>query len=270
MNRYAWLRSGAAFGLVAVVSVLAGSAGGQPAPTPKPQLPKLQLPDPIFTEFVQEANDKIAAELKVGANTDRLRLHALMIALASQHRMAHKRGDMRQLATLRDAAVRFARASDPNRPIDLPEVRKQAEVLAKFPNITPDFKTSFELIRLKGPFDQEDIDSHFGAWNSGATIEKDLFKLERQKTPLTAEQLGKVERIGYKVALLAELLRDFDDHIRPPRLAQRKEWVAFATDVQYTGWELAELARDQKADAAHKTIVRLNRACQGCHEKFRD
>ena len=67
-----------------------------------------------------------------------------------------------------------------------------------------------------------------------------------------------------------ELLREFDDHIPPQKAAQRKEWVALATEVQYTAWDLAEQARAGNGDMSHKSIVRINQACQTCHAKFRD
>ena len=265
----ACIRSG--FTILWAIAIASFGLAGEKTGSPSKPLPRLQLPEDIFAELVQEANDKIAFQLKTpGLGQEHVRSQALLIALAAQHRMAHKQGDLRQLATLRDAAVRLARAADLDKPINEPEVRKQAHLLAQFPKLEPEPSASLELFRLKGCFEQEDIDRHFGGWKFGSMIERDLMKLEKQKPPLTTDQLAKLERIGYKVALLAELLREFDDHIPPQKAAQRKEWVALATEVQYTAWDLAEQARAGNGDMSHKSIVRINQACQTCHAKFRD
>jgi hypothetical protein len=236
---------------------------------------KFQLPDNAFEELIAEANKNIQEELAPQNPSvpwpDRLRANALMIALATQHRMAHKQGDIRQLATMRDATIRIARAIDlDGTRNDLDTVRKQAGLLSDYPKLKADPNAATYIVRLKGIFDQEDVDFHFARKRTNLGIERELFALLRAKKPLAAEQITfKHEMLGYKIALLAEMLRDFDDHIPPQRVVQRKEWVSHATDVQYTGWELAEVFRAKNAEGVKGVVTRLNEACNKCHEKFR-
>jgi hypothetical protein len=259
---------------LALASLVWSSAvGGGPEATRK-----FELPQAAFDDIVRGASKTIQKEIhEAHPDWRELRSQALLIALAAQNRMAGNKEDRPRFATLRDSAVKLASALDLDilnangSPRNIGEARKQAQVIGQFPRLKPDPNPVVEVIRLKGIFDQEDIDLHFSNWKGGKRIERELLTLGRQKTPITAEQMSaKIEPLAYKVALLGELLRDFDDHIPAKKAAQRKEWVAFATEVQYTGWELAEVARAKNADATKKVIVSLNNACMNCHAKFRD
>jgi hypothetical protein len=79
----------------------------------------------------------------------------------------------------------------------------------------------------------------------------------------------KIALTGYKVALLAEMLREFDDRVRPQKVNQRKEWVAHATDAQYVGWQLAEAANAKDGVSVKSIATRMLNACSECHAKFR-
>ena len=251
--------------------VLAGIGLSQPGPASR----KFELTQADLDALVQKANKTIQEQFtKDTPDLMELRSQALLIALAAQNRMSGHKDDRLRLATLRDSAVKLARSLPAHvaiSTVQFNEARKHAAVLAQFPKLKIDPKAMNEIIRLKGTFDQEDIDLHFSNWAGGNRIERQLIALIRQKTPLSAEQMtDAIPPLAFKVALLAEMLRDFDDHVRPNKVAQRKEWVALATEVQYTGWELAEVARTKNAVATRKVIVSLNNACTNCHSKFRE
>jgi hypothetical protein len=236
---------------------------------------RFQLPDTAFDGLIHEANKNLQEELASPEPwVNRVRSNALMIALATQHRLAHKRGDARQLnqfATMRDAVLRLARAIDLDGVYrDLVEVRKQADLLNTFPDIKANPNATREVIRLKGAFEQEDVDFHFAKKRTQLGIEREMWPILRATKPMPIEKSAdKLEMIGYKVALLAEMLRDFDDNVREQKVNQRKEWVAHATDAQYMGWQLAEAARAKDAKQVKSVVERMTNACNECHAKFR-
>jgi hypothetical protein len=252
--------------ILGLLSLSDARSGGAPGEA------KFRLPDAAFDELILESNKYLQEEIKSeNPGIIRVRANALMIALASQHRMAPKKPNLDQLATMRDAAVRIARAVDLNGDKnDLATVRKQAALLAEYPSIKPDPNAIMEILRLKSVFEQEDVDFHFKNKNKQVAIERELFALYRTPPPvITAQVAAKYEMIGYKLALLADQLRDFDENVRVHKFQRRKEWVAHATDVQYNGWELAEVFRSKNAPAAKAVVERINNACSECHSKFR-
>src|SRR5262249_39579464 len=139
-----------------------------------------------------------------------IRANALLIALAAQNRMRSARGDGKELATLRDAALKLAAAAEKK---DLADVLKHAAILSHYPRIKPDPNADPGLVRLKDLFDHDPISFLFGGCSGrkGHAIEFELTTLSRQTTPLTSAQAEKLELLAYKVALIGGLLRDFDD-----------------------------------------------------------
>ena len=61
----------------------------------------------------------------------------------------------------------------------------------------------------------------------------------RSKTLFAPEGVKKLELLAYKVALLADVIRDMDDMIPASDkkvVEHRQEWVRFASEVHHEGW----------------------------------
>src|SRR5262249_21544759 len=124
------------------------------------------LPDRAFREIVREANKFIQEPLAKAQPTPlpelsamTIRANALLIALAAQNRMRSARGDGKELATLRDAALKLAAAAEKK---DLADVLKHAAILSHYPRIKPDPNADPGLVRLKDLFDHDPISFLFG------------------------------------------------------------------------------------------------------------
>src|SRR5262249_5815213 len=160
------------------------------------------------------------------------------------NRMRDPAADARQLATLRDQALRLAAVADQH-PQAISEVRKQADILNRYPDLPADPNARTEPVRLRDAFTHDDIAVLLGGCSgrSGHAIEFELSALSRRRA-FTEDETARIERLGYKVALIAELDREFGDRFVPAnRPGLREEWVRLADNVRQGGWVLAEAAR---------------------------
>jgi hypothetical protein len=257
--------------LTFVPLLLAGVAGEQASAD------RNVLPEEACTAIVQEASKFIRVSLK-SRRLDRpfrgsgpkgvIRANALLIALAAQNRMGSQGAEARRLAGLRDAALNLVKAVEKN-PRDRAEVLQRAQTLERFGNLQPNPHARLVRYRLKDHFSHDDIGLLFGGCSGGKghRIQLDLIKFARQATPWTRAERQKLELLAYKVALLGELLRDFDDFsVRSAE--QRKTWVRLASAVQDGGWELAKGTRATNFDRAKQALHKVNVACRQCHRQF--
>jgi hypothetical protein len=130
-------------------------------------------------------------------------------------------------------------------------------------------------VRLRDTFDHDDIASVFGGCSGNKTqrLELRLLQFKRQKTPFTRDQAEGVELLAYKLALIAEVLREMDDFlptIRKATAEDRQEWVRLAGLVREQSWQLADTAHTGNQPTVMQAIKRLNDTCCDCHTKFRD
>jgi hypothetical protein len=198
-----------------------------------------------------------------------IRANALLIALAAQNRLGNQDVEARRLATLRDTALNLGKAVE-KKPPDRAEILKLGQTLDRFPNLQPNPKASLVRYRLKDHFSHDEVGFLFGGCGGGKghRIQREVIRFARHTTPFTRAERGKLELMAYKVALLAELVRDLDDTstVRTPE--QRKAWVRLASVVQDGGWELAEASRARNFESTKKVLHQVNGACRECHRKF--
>jgi hypothetical protein len=263
----------AALALALAPLLLSGVAGEQP-----PAEPNRVLPEEACAAIVREANQFIreALEGPRPGSASRpsppdvvIRANALLIALAAQNRMGGRGAEARQLATLRDAALDLGKAVE-KRPFDRAKVARLARALGRFPDLEPSPHARLVRHPLKDRFSHDDVAFLFGGCNGGKghRIQLDVLRFARQKTPFTRAEREELGRMAYKVALLGELLLDFDDFITVRSAERRKDWVRLAGGVRDAAWELAEGTRAKDFDRASRAIHKVNGACVECHRKF--
>lgn len=269
---------------VAVVCLGGAAALGPAAPLslapPPREVKERVLTDAAFRAIVREANQFIQEPLAqvraVPRSVDPSSLHALtrsnalMIALAAQNRMRAGGDDAGKLATLRDTAVKLAAAVGHN-PRDPAAVLRLADLLNQYPDLAADPDARPVPVRLKYKFTHDDIIPLFGNGpvKKGHRMEFHLNRLARQAT-YTKEDAERLELLGYKAALIAELLRDFDDLVPKSKQNQRGDWLKFAAEVEQDGWRLAEAVRGRDPADMKPAVRKLNAGCANCHADFRE
>jgi len=264
--------------MLAVVMLSPGEA--QPGPAGLGEAKPQVVPDCAALAIVKEANKFIREPLskpprsvfrQVEIPPARARANALMIALVAQNRMGAPGADTRRFVALRDAALQLATELRKN-PRSLNEVRRLVDVMNRFPDILVDRDASLALVRLKDTFNHDDIGGLFGSCSADKSqrIERELFWLARQKTPITAEQADKLELVSYKVALIGEMLRELDDFVPAKRQDERPEWVRQASNVHQNAWQLAATARGGNSAEMRRGLGKLTEACNSCHAQFRE
>jgi hypothetical protein len=265
--------------LAVVIGVTAGRAD-PPAQPKEPQEPVLH--DDDVRGIVAEANryiqDSLAKPRKASPKPsdargyyNTTRSNALLIALAAQNRMAGLDAERKQLATLRDTALNLVDAVE-MKPPDFDEALRLADLLNQYPKLKADPNAKTDRVRLKGKFRHDDITALLGGCSgrSGHAIEADMLALGRKRLPYSEADEAKIERMGYKVALLAGLTKEYDtEHSPSKKPALREEWVRLAGEVEAAGWKLADAARVSDHDDIKKKLGTLYSLCTSCHVAFR-
>jgi hypothetical protein len=101
----------------------------------------------------------------------------------------------------------------------------------------------------------------------GAEVEALLDELAAKKK-LSKADLARLEVVGYKVAVLAQLA----DHYTPGKdqgARTAKAWRANTAAFRTASTELAKAAGDGKEEEARMRLRSLRMACRQCHETFR-
>lgn len=266
---------------VLCLAVVIGAAGraDPPAKSKEPQEPVLH--DDDFRGIVEEANrhiqDALTKSRKATKPADAdgysgtVRSNTLLIALGAQNRMGDPDADGKQLATLRDTALNLVDAVEKKSP-DFDEVVRLADLLNQYPKLKADPNAKTGRVRLKDTFRHGDITLLLGGCSgtSGHAIQADMLALARKRLPYSETDEGKIERMGYKVALLAGLTKEYDaEHTPPKKPALQKEWVRMAAEVETAGWKLADAARVSDHDDIKKKLGTLYSLCASCHVVFR-
>src|SRR5262249_44953359 len=116
------------------------------------------------------------------------------------------------------------------------ELAKRFATLERLPEQKPVGQAKPVRVRLNSRFTHDDVAVFFGGCggHDGHKIEAEVARLKETRA-LLPEQLPPVELMGYKVALVAQLLRDFDSHadlFKKGTPDRRKQWVGMAMDLE--------------------------------------
>ncbi len=229
------------------------------------------LPDVEFNRLVQEEVNLIQDGLKkyesetVKEKKDsemmKVRTSAILIALAAQGTKGG--GDPRQLATLRDTALKLADSVDK---LNMGEARKQADLIANFKELKADPKADVKPVDLRKSISELVNAMHVFAPTDkgGEGIDKDLLTLGVQKKPLALSD--KLVMMAYKAALVAEVAQAHYDTAKD----KKKLWLSMSDDMRKYSLDLAETVKAKKAKDAKNVLSRLISACNACHKEFRD
>lgn len=245
------------------------------------------VPDEAFTAIVRDATQRIGATLRKGHPRTTyidLRVNALVIALAADNRLLKK--DPAAVA-LRDAALHLvdglemhytsrdwvlghaALKSGDNAAIHA-ELRRRFAALERWPEKKAGAETRFDRYRLSSRFSHEDVAFFFGGCggSSGHKVESDLLRITGGG--LKQPELEAMELLGYKVALVGDLLRDYDGHstsFRGPPPEPRKLWLNLSVDLEQAAWDLAASARSKHLETTRQAVQKLETSCTACHLK---
>ena len=271
INRFAVASRGV---IVSVVGAVAA-----PAP-PKDKAKEPVLPDAIFRDIVKEANQYIQEPLNkvrkaqpkpgelIGYTT--IRANALLIALATQNRMNDPDADAKQLATLRDTAVDLADAVK-NNARNFDKALHLADLLNQYPDLKANPNARPGRLRLKDTFTHDEVTFLFGGCSgtSGHAIQGHLLAFARKRLPYSDEDEDKIERLAYKVALLAPFVKEFAvEHTPPKKPGLEQEWVRLAGEVETASWALAGAVRVAEHDDIKKKVSLIFSTCASCHVAF--
>lgn len=164
--------------------------------------------------------------------------------------------------TLVDGVLKIADAMEKK---DAAGAKKQAETIAK-DTAMDDLMHLFSLRTKKGL----GVGAKPGAVSPDG-IERKLTDLA--KKPLDAKQMGDeaqaIKEMGYDMAALAAVCAakspDKDDGKK-----KKKDWVAWSDDLQRQSLQLADAAKNKKADELHKAARAADATCTKCHDVFRE
>ncbi|HEV3260851.1 MAG TPA: cytochrome c [Gemmataceae bacterium] len=234
------------------------AAGDSPGP---PVLPETALAVVVkeAVKNIEKPADKMTAK--------RIRANAFMVAVAAQDAMLNKGADARRLATLRDAAIRLAKAAAGKR-VNQAEAKKEAAVLASFPNIEPAADAKTDPVDLKDEFELADVMRVFDKANKGGQgVELQLVILQQQKRPYTPKQMADFETSAYKTAMIAALSRGQDE--KATTKADKKQWQQWSDNMQKLSLELLQASGARDSKHFKVTLRKLSDSCASCHEKFK-
>lgn len=247
------------------------------------------LPDDAFKAIVQDATKAIDSSIRKGESRStyiNLRVNALVIALAADNRL-NKKEAARSAVDLRDSALHLVEGLDlhhtdrhwvlshaalstsDNGAIHS-ELARRFAALERLPERKPGNEPRPVRYRLSSRFTHGDVAFFFGGCggHDGHKIEADLLRLTEKG--FGHQDLGALELMGYKVALVAELLRDFDEDSRFFRNAtpeRRKQWVGFSMDLEDAAWAVADGARSKQVETTKQAITKLDNTCTTCHRR---
>ncbi len=187
---------------------------------------------------------------------DKARVAVMLIAAAAQRNLAGP--DAAQRATTRDAALEVA---DLIREEKFDQVRRR---LAELPKLKPDAKARKEKRKLLGPrLDVEDLMTQFRpAKVGGLGLEAKFDALGSKADAVTPNAQLLLD--AYLTVVTAELTAE-----HAPR-AKAADWMSWAQAMRKEALALGEAAQARDGKAAFQAVTRLNRACNRCHQAFRN
>lgn len=258
MRKFAgWLAAGAA--LVAL--------GGLVAADGKDTLWKPVLPEADLTRLVDADAKLIKDALAKGDDkkaVEKARIAALMIALYAQSSMGRDGANAKELASLRDSALKVATALGDGK---VDEAKKGADDLSSKPKAVDGAKTT--AVELQKGLEADKLMKQFAAERAGGlNLEKDLIDFQKKKK-FAAADYDRMVYVGYKTALIGELTEalapDKDEGKK-----KKKDWVGWSEDMRKLGVDVAEAAKSKKDKELKTALGKLNGKCTACHDVFRD
>lgn len=211
---------------------------------------------------VQEAVDGLAAgkvEKKLILSTQtKAKVAAVMIAVFAQN--AQNPATAQERATLRDAALKLAEAIGTKKYAEAQKLAAGLKTLqpnpAAKPAPIPIFGSVIELDDLMIQFKPQKL----GADGIELKLEE-LDEIVTKKKELPAGELTEeLALIGYRCAIVAELIKDHD----PGK--NKKKFEAYALDMGKASKQLVKDLKAKDGKAAALSVQKLNKACVDCHK----
>jgi hypothetical protein len=192
----------------------------------------------------------------------KIRGSAILIALAAQN--SKEPSDPKQIATIRDTALKVFAAADKTK-----EAKALADALANFKQLKADPQAKPEPLDWRKQIeDLKDAMDVFGLPTKGGEgLERDLLILSGQRKPLSSAQMSdKLVMLAYKTALIADVAKAHQDQGEK----KKEEWLRLTDDMRRSALDLAETAKAKKAKETKTALNKLNTSCNDCHAAFRD
>ena len=282
--------SAAALVLGAFLLVIAGSgtAADDKVMIWKPVVPEANLARlvDLNSQTIQEAlDDLIGGKLpKTGIQKvhEKAEATAILIAAYAQSGMGRPGANAKQLATLRDNALKVAETVKAK---NYPAAKTQAAALA-ITKANPSAKT--EPIPLFQPADRDDVlgavmhlfkpRSVGGLGLESKPVEARLDGIEQKLLSLNrkapedsafAKEAPALADLGYQTAILAELALAFTP-LKKEGKKDPKDWRQWSMDMRDAAESFTAAAKAQKPKGLVDAAKKLNASCASCHAVFRD
>jgi hypothetical protein len=216
-----------------------------------------------FSQLVEGEIKIIQDELKKPkADAHKIRGSAIMIALAAQNNK--EPSDPKQIATVRDTALKLSVASDKPK-----EVKALVDSLANLKQLKADPQSKTEPVDWRKEIEElKDAMDIFGLPTKGGEgLERDLLIVSGQRKPLSPAQMSdKLVMLAYKTALIADVAKAHQDQAQ----AKKKDWLRLTDEMRHWSLDLAENVKAKKTKETKTALSKLNASCNDCHTAFRD
>jgi len=218
------------------------------------------LTQAAFSRLVEHEQLVIREALKA-AVVDWKAVHnsAVLIGLAAHQRIGFKGANDRQLAAVRDQAMRLTETTD------LVQARKLAAALS--PATKEQADPAQVPARLR---DFLEIDMLHGMMRkrSGLGIESDFLQAAARKQPLTQKQREHLLVQAYRTVVIAEATQGSLRNALA-RKGVPKGLEAWATEMRTAALEVASALPAREDRDVRAALVKLNTSCTVCHNFFR-
>ncbi|MBY0526677.1 MAG: HEAT repeat domain-containing protein [Gemmataceae bacterium] len=222
--------------------------------------------DPSLTKLVDRCTDVVRnhvfGNVIDGKSKYRAQIAAIMIAVHAQSGPQGAASFRR--ATLRNAALKLLSHLKAN------ERREAQRIVQSLPYLHPDMGAALGTVTLLDRYaDVEELMHQFrntrgGGMGTEMQLEKLAAVAQRQKALAPADLHDELELSGLHLAHVADAIRDYK-----PGNKLAKDWPKHVDEAQQAGLALATAVRARDGKAAAAAVIRVDRACQSCHEKFR-
>jgi hypothetical protein len=227
------------------------------------------IPADMFTKIVTDETKSLRSALAKASDkkmATKARSVALMIAVYAQEEVARGGPKAKEMAGLRDAALKTAKAVADGK---FDDAKKLAAELSPAGKLDPAAKTT--PMAVHGDFEIDTLMQVFKPERGGGLEwEKKLEMLKDKRSAYTAADYKQLVPLMYRIAAISQ-----PTTAMVPAAAGKKnpaDWLKFAKDMGDEAVAAAELARKPKPDtkAVKAAVKKLEATCVSCHDKFRD
>lgn len=228
-------------------------------------LAKLNLADELEPDLVRLA-ERMVALIQArqlngapGRNFPQPQILALLVAASAQN--GPRGADSMSRATLRDLAIDLSRT--------LRTGKADAKLLRALPYQEADYRARPGRVPLLGVHaDMEEVMQVFRPKpRGGLGIEKKLNALAENKTKRVPEA-ELTEDFEFEARVVAQVAEWIKDDYKP--MKKPAEWKARAEEARVSALDLARVIKARDVEKAWPAVRRLDNACMGCHEVFRE